>query len=184
MNDRILLNLAETLEQRKASSADESYVAALYAGGDDSILKKVGEEATEVILAAKGTDIWSEKPQTYGSILWFCWQKKTSRLQRYSLNSSRGLVAPGWTKKPHVLLERIKIMMPSIPQLLIILVIVVLLFGAKRLRNLGGDLGGAVKGFKKAMSEEEKEDTQAQLDEAKDDAIESTVVKESDKPSA
>jgi len=74
-------------------------------------------------------------------------------------------------------------MMPSIPQLLIVLLIVVFLFGAKRLRNLGGDLGGAIKGFKKAMSEDEKEE-QAKLDEVKDEAIEGTVVKESDKPSA
>lgn len=41
-------------------------------------------------------------------------------------------------------------------QLLILLVIVLLIFGTKRLRNLGGDLGGAIKGFKKAMKEEEK----------------------------
>ena len=46
-------------------------------------------------------------------------------------------------------------MMPSIPQLLIVLVIVVLIFGAKRLRNLGGDLGSAVKGFKDAVKEPE-----------------------------
>jgi sec-independent protein translocase protein TatA len=46
--------------------------------------------------------------------------------------------------------------MPSVPQLLIILVIVVLIFGAKRLKNLGGDLGSAVKGFKQAVKEEEK----------------------------
>jgi sec-independent protein translocase protein TatA len=38
-------------------------------------------------------------------------------------------------------------------QLLIILAIVALLFGTKKLRNMGGDIGGAVKGFKKAMSE-------------------------------
>jgi len=38
-------------------------------------------------------------------------------------------------------------------QLVIILVIVLLLFGTKRLRNLGGDLGGAIKGFKGAMKE-------------------------------
>jgi len=43
----------------------------------------------------------------------------------------------------------------SIWQLLIIAVIVVLLFGTKKLRGIGGDLGGAVKGFKKAMSEDE-----------------------------
>ncbi|MBD0787861.1 Sec-independent protein translocase subunit TatA [Vibrio sp. Y2-5] len=44
----------------------------------------------------------------------------------------------------------------SIWQLLIIAVIVVLLFGTKKLRGIGGDLGGAVKGFKKAMAEEDK----------------------------
>ncbi|MFH0257835.1 Sec-independent protein translocase subunit TatA [Vibrio rumoiensis] len=43
----------------------------------------------------------------------------------------------------------------SIWQLLIIAVIVVLLFGTKKLRGIGGDLGSAVKGFKKAMSEED-----------------------------
>lgn len=46
----------------------------------------------------------------------------------------------------------------SIWQLVIILVIVLLLFGTKKLRTLGGDLGGAIKGFKKAMSEEKPED--------------------------
>ncbi|GAK16253.1 LOW QUALITY PROTEIN: twin-arginine translocation protein TatA [Vibrio sp. JCM 19053] len=43
----------------------------------------------------------------------------------------------------------------SVWQLLIIAVIVVLLFGTKKLRGIGGDLGGAVKGFKKSMSEDE-----------------------------
>ena len=43
----------------------------------------------------------------------------------------------------------------SIWQLVIVLVIVLLLFGTKKLRNMGGDLGGAVKGFKKAMGDEE-----------------------------
>ena len=43
----------------------------------------------------------------------------------------------------------------SIWQLLIIAVIVVLLFGTKKLRGIGSDLGGAVKGFKKAMAEDE-----------------------------
>ncbi len=42
-------------------------------------------------------------------------------------------------------------------QLLIILVIVLLLFGTKRLKNIGSDLGGALKGFKKAINENEKE---------------------------
>ena len=45
----------------------------------------------------------------------------------------------------------------SIWQLLIILAIVLVLFGAKRLRNLGTDLGASVKGFRDAMKEGEKE---------------------------
>ncbi|MGB2078285.1 MAG: Sec-independent protein translocase subunit TatA [Vibrio sp.] len=44
----------------------------------------------------------------------------------------------------------------SVTQLLIIAVIIVLLFGTKKLRGIGGDLGSAVKGFKKAMSEDEE----------------------------
>lgn len=44
----------------------------------------------------------------------------------------------------------------SIWQLLIILAIVLVLFGAKRLRNVGSDLGGAIKGFKNAVKEEEE----------------------------
>ncbi|RDE18720.1 Sec-independent protein translocase subunit TatA [Motiliproteus coralliicola] len=44
----------------------------------------------------------------------------------------------------------------SVWQLLIVLVIVVLLFGTKKFRNIGGDLGNAVKGFKKAMKDDEE----------------------------
>jgi sec-independent protein translocase protein TatA len=43
-------------------------------------------------------------------------------------------------------------MMMSVPQLLIILVIVALIFGTKRLKEVGGDLGSAVKSFRKAMN--------------------------------
>lgn len=46
----------------------------------------------------------------------------------------------------------------SIWQLLIILAIVLVLFGAKRLKNVGGDLGSAIKGFKNAVKEEDKKD--------------------------
>ncbi|MEM8843671.1 MAG: twin-arginine translocase TatA/TatE family subunit [Pseudomonadota bacterium] len=47
----------------------------------------------------------------------------------------------------------------SIWQLLIILAIVLLLFGTKRLRNMGGDIGGAIKNFKKSVKNEETENT-------------------------
>ena len=53
MND-VLNRLAELLEQRKSADPTSSYVAKLYAKGMDSILKKIGEEATETVIAAKG----------------------------------------------------------------------------------------------------------------------------------
>jgi phosphoribosyl-ATP pyrophosphohydrolase len=55
MNDT-LNRLAELLEQRKSAEPESSYVAKLYAKGMDSILKKVGEEAAETIIAAKNGD--------------------------------------------------------------------------------------------------------------------------------
>lgn len=52
MNDT-LNQLAQVLEQRKTAAADSSYVASLYHKGLDAILKKIGEEATETVMAAK-----------------------------------------------------------------------------------------------------------------------------------
>ena len=52
----ILDRLSELLEQRKSADPTTSYVAKLYAKGMDSILKKIGEEATEVVIAAKDND--------------------------------------------------------------------------------------------------------------------------------
>jgi phosphoribosyl-ATP pyrophosphohydrolase len=56
MTDRTLARLAEVLEQRKQADPESSYVAGLYSKGLDAILKKVGEEATETVIAAKGGD--------------------------------------------------------------------------------------------------------------------------------
>ncbi len=53
MND-ILNKLARVLEQRKEADPETSYVAQLYHDGNDKILKKLGEEATETIIAGKG----------------------------------------------------------------------------------------------------------------------------------
>ncbi len=49
----VLNRLAEVLEQRKNAEPDSSYVAKLYSKGLDAILKKIGEEATETVMAAK-----------------------------------------------------------------------------------------------------------------------------------
>lgn len=52
----------------------------------------------------------------------------------------------------------------SIWQLLIILAIVLVLFGAKRLRNVGGDLGGAIKGFRQAMKDGDTSKSDEQIE--------------------
>ena len=56
MNKDILAELAQVLEQRKNADPDSSYVARLYGKGLDTILKKIGEEATETVIAAKSGD--------------------------------------------------------------------------------------------------------------------------------
>lgn len=56
MNNDILQRLMETIAARKNAAAESSYVAKLFSKGEDAILKKVGEEATEVLLAAKSGD--------------------------------------------------------------------------------------------------------------------------------
>ncbi|MBI3773814.1 MAG: phosphoribosyl-ATP diphosphatase [Gammaproteobacteria bacterium] len=56
MTADVLSQLAQVLEQRKQAAADSSYVAGLYAKGLDAILKKIGEEATETVIAAKSGD--------------------------------------------------------------------------------------------------------------------------------
>ena len=52
----VLARIAATLEARKGADPASSYVAALFAKGDDAILKKIGEEATETVMAAKDGD--------------------------------------------------------------------------------------------------------------------------------
>lgn len=69
----------------------------------------------------------------------------------------------------------------SIWQLLVILVIVILLFGTKRLKNIGSDLGGALKGFKKAVDDGNKNEDESLEDKKDADVIEGEVIKEDDK---
>jgi phosphoribosyl-ATP pyrophosphohydrolase len=65
----ILARLADVLEARKQADPDSSYVAKLYAKGPDAILKKIGEEATETVMAAK--DGVAEKIVYEVADLWF-----------------------------------------------------------------------------------------------------------------
>jgi phosphoribosyl-ATP pyrophosphohydrolase len=69
MSDAILKQLADVIDSRKGGDAAASYVARLFALGDDAILKKIGEEATEAVLAAKGGD--RERIVSETADLWF-----------------------------------------------------------------------------------------------------------------
>lgn len=55
-SDDLLERLTDVIESRRGADPDKSYVARLFARGDDQILKKIGEEATEVVMAAKDRD--------------------------------------------------------------------------------------------------------------------------------
>lgn len=68
----------------------------------------------------------------------------------------------------------------SIWQLLIVLVIIILLFGTKKLRNIGGDLGGALKSFKKAVNDDEPEQKNAADEQKKLSAEQDAQFKDSD----
>ena len=56
MNHDILQQLARVLEERRGAEPESSYVASLYSRGLNTILKKIGEEATETVIAAKQGD--------------------------------------------------------------------------------------------------------------------------------
>ncbi len=72
-NNEILVQLTEILEQRKGAAPDSSYVASLYHKGLDAILKKVGEEATETVMAAKDVANGGDKDKLVYEVadLWF-----------------------------------------------------------------------------------------------------------------
>ncbi|GAB1255866.1 Sec-independent protein translocase subunit TatA [Aurantivibrio plasticivorans] len=59
----------------------------------------------------------------------------------------------------------------SIWQLLIILAIVVMIFGTKRLKNIGGDLGSAIRGFKKGLTDEDKPAVEEKTDDATNEKV-------------
>jgi len=69
MQADVLMRLAQVLEARKNADAGSSYVAGLYAKGLDAILKKIGEEATETVMAAKDGE--PEKLVYEVADLWF-----------------------------------------------------------------------------------------------------------------
>ncbi|MCA3222166.1 MAG: phosphoribosyl-ATP diphosphatase [Burkholderiales bacterium] len=73
MSDDILHRLAQVIESRKAGDADQSYVARLFAKGPDAVCKKVGEEATEAVMAAKDAEHGGPREPLVAEVadLWF-----------------------------------------------------------------------------------------------------------------
>jgi len=69
VSNDVLAELSKVLEARKQAAPDSSYVASLYHKGLDAILKKIGEEATETVMAAKDGD--PEKVIYETADLWF-----------------------------------------------------------------------------------------------------------------
>tara|TARA_B100001540_G_scaffold317040_1_gene348729 strand:- start:4872 stop:5207 length:336 start_codon:yes stop_codon:yes gene_type:complete len=69
----VLQQLAATIEQRRQADPEQSYVASLHHRGLNKILEKVGEEATEVLLAAKDAGNGGEREALVGEVadLWF-----------------------------------------------------------------------------------------------------------------
>ncbi len=73
IDNQVLAQLSTVLQQRKQAGSDTSYVASLYNKGLDAILKKVGEEATETVMAAKDVAGQEDKSRLVYEIadLWF-----------------------------------------------------------------------------------------------------------------
>ncbi|MEI6708881.1 MAG: Sec-independent protein translocase subunit TatA [Methylococcales bacterium] len=71
--------------------------------------------------------------------------------------------------------------MITVPKLLILLVIIMVVFGTKKLRNIGTDLGGAIKGFRTALKEGESEGEKVAESDDKDKVIEGEAIKTNEK---
>lgn len=68
-----LERLADVIDSRKGQDPERSYVARLFQKGDDAVLKKIGEEATEVVMAAKDARASEDRTALVGEVadLWF-----------------------------------------------------------------------------------------------------------------
>ena len=172
-NNDTLAQLHQTLVLRLEADADSSYVASLYHKGLDAILKKIGEEATETVMAAKDGD--AQKIVYEVADLWFHTMVLLAHQglepQQIIDELARRMGVSGIDEKAsrtswsNIEDKTMGLGGISIWQLLIVLVIVALIFGTKKLRGIGGDLGGAVKGFKKAIDDDKKDNDEA-IDEA------------------
>ena len=91
--EQVLQRLAEIIESRKLANGgdpDKSYVARLFSKGDDAILKKIGEEATETVMAAKDARVSGD----HSKVLYECadlWFHSLVMLAQYDLSPQQVL---------------------------------------------------------------------------------------------
>ncbi len=99
--DNILKQLEDILEQRKSTDADSSYVASLYEKGTDEILKKIGEESAEVIMATKDDDkdkiIYEVADLWFHTLVLLC--HKDIKMDKIEAELSRRFGLSGLTEK-------------------------------------------------------------------------------------
>jgi phosphoribosyl-ATP pyrophosphohydrolase len=89
--------LARVLESRKGGDPDSSYTARLLNKGPDAFLKKIGEEATELVMACKDADHGGDKSKIITA--WWRWHIMVCRRKMSSPSWTSALVPAGWKKK-------------------------------------------------------------------------------------
>ena len=153
----ILAKLDAMLISRKESSPEKSYVASLYKKGNEYINGKVLEETNELIEAVNKKDknhiIHEAADLWFHSLVSLSFNGISSKDILAELNARFGLSGLEEKKLRNKWGDR---MLSGISpwSILLILIIVVVLFGTKKLRNVGSDLGSAIKSFKKSSKED------------------------------
>ena len=159
-----LSELFKVITSRRLGDPAQSYVASLHQAGLDKILEKVGEESIELILAAKNQrpDDADDRLISEMADLWFhtlvllAHNDLTPEAVLAELQRRQG--TSGIEEKKSRPLTSAEKPMPGPTELIIILIILLVVFGTKKLKNMGSDLGSAIKGFKNAVSDEDKSD--------------------------
>ena len=97
----VISEIADVIDSRKGGDPKVSYVAKLFSKAPDAALKKVGEEATEVVMAAKDgdRDHLIMKLPTFGSIPWSCFLRPESVPKKCFRNSPAEREPQVWSKK-------------------------------------------------------------------------------------
>ena len=152
----ILDKLGKILEDRKSSSSKDSYIATLYEKGNNHICDKVIEEARELVEATRESEnqIIHESADLLFHVLVLL-ASHDIKYARILEELENRFGTSGIEEKNNRKWWGNKMLSGISPwSILLILIIVVVLFGTKKLRNVGADLGAAMKSFKKSSKED------------------------------